>query len=106
MLESVERAIILIRGVKDNLIFFDMKSDGVRITANSEIGNVAEFVTAELSGKELKIAMNGKYLLDALKAVEEDSVLLSFNTAVSPFTVEGAQVKQSSYLMMPVRINA
>ena len=106
LVESVERAIILIRGNKDNLIFFDMKADGVRITANSEIGNVAEFVGAELDGKELKIAMNGKFLLDALKAIEEESVVISFNTAVSPFTVEGVQVKQSSYLMMPVRMNA
>ena len=105
LIESIERAIILIRGNKDNLILFDMKSDGVRITANSEIGNVAEFVSAELEGKELRIAMNGKYLLDALKAVEEEMVVISFNTPVSPFTVEGTQVKQSSYLMMPVRTN-
>ena len=106
LIESVERAIILIRGDKNNLIVFEMKNDGARITANSEMGNVAEFVNAALQGKELKIAMNGKYLLDALKALEEESVVLSFNTPVSPFTAENAEKKQSEYLILPVRTNA
>ena len=105
LIESVERAVLLIRGDKNNLVTFDIKAGAVMITANSEIGNVAECVGAELSGKELKIAMNGKYMLDALKALEEESVKIRFNTPVSPFTVENAENKESEYLILPVRTN-
>lgn len=40
--ESVERAIVLIRGDKNNLVLFDIGGGSVKITANSEIGNVSE----------------------------------------------------------------
>ena len=104
LLDSVERASVLIRGDKNNLIVFDIKQNGIFITANSEIGNVAETVEAEVLGGELKIAMNGKFLSDALKALDEEEVRISFNTEISPFTLENKEDKSSSYLILPVRI--
>ena len=103
MIDSVERASVLIRGDKNNLITFDIKPERIVINANSDMGKVEETVTAELDGKELKIAMNGKYLLDALKALDGEDVLLSFNTSVSPFTLENTENKSSQYLILPVR---
>lgn len=103
MIDSVERASVLIRGDKNNLISFDIKLGKVVINANSDMGKVEETVTAELDGKELKIAMNGKYLLDALKALDAEEILLSFNTSVSPFTLENAESGTSQYLILPVR---
>ena len=73
------------------------------INANSDMGKVEETVSAELDGKELRIAMNGKFLLDAIKALEEEYILLSFNTSISPFTLENAEDKKCQYLVLPVR---
>ena len=101
--ESVERASVLIRGDKNNLILFDIKSGKINLTANSEMGKVEETVEAVLDGAELKIAMNAKYLMDALKALEEEKVQLSFNASVSPFTVENVECKRDQYLVLPVR---
>ena len=70
------------------------------------MGKVEETVAVELNGKELKIAMNGKYLLDALKALEAETVMMSFNTSVSPFTVENADGGASQYLILPVRTSS
>ena len=103
IVDSVERASVLIRGDKNNLIIFDIKNGKIVINANSEMGKVEEIVAAELDGKELKIAMNGKFLLDALKALDEENILLSFNTTVSPFTLENVENKNCKYLILPVR---
>ena len=61
---------------------------------------------ADVSGNELKIAMNGKFLLDALKALDEERAVLSFNSAVSPFTLENENKKDNAYLILPVRTTA
>lgn len=106
LIDSVERASVLIRGDKNNLISFDLKMNKIVINANSDMGKVEETVTADLDGKELKIAMNGKYLLDALKALTDETVVLSFNTPVSPFTLENAEESGSQYLILPVRTGA
>ncbi|MBE5739466.1 MAG: DNA polymerase III subunit beta [Clostridiales bacterium] len=104
LIDSVERASVLIRGDKNNLILLDVKHDKIIINANSDMGKVEETVSAtDMEGKELKIAMNGKYLLDALKALEEEIVVLSFNTSVSPFTIENVEDKSCQYLVLPVR---
>jgi DNA polymerase-3 subunit beta len=103
MISSIERAAIVIRGNKKTWVEFDIKPGSLTINANSEIGNVTESVTAQTSGKELKIAMNEKYILDALKALDAETVMMSFNTSVSPFTVENAEGGTSQYLILPVR---
>ena len=101
--ESVERASVLIRGDKNNLISFDIKPGKIGLSANSEMGKIDESVMAELDGAELKIAMNAKYLLDALKALEEEKVVLSFNSNVMPFTAENFENRTNQYLILPVR---
>ena len=69
----------------------------------SDFGNVAEVVKAQVEGVELTISMNAKYLLDALRALEEEKVAISFNGAVSPFILQNEQGKESLYLILPVR---
>ncbi len=101
--ESAERAAILIRGDKNNLVTLDIRNGAVKITSASDVGNVAETVRAEIEGKETTISMNAKFLLDALRALEEEVVEMSFNGAVSPFILQNAEKKDSLYLILPVR---
>ena len=63
----------------------------------------AESVSSETEGLDLGISMNAKYLLDALKGLEEEKVTLSFNGAISPFILQNANKKESLYLILPVR---
>jgi len=103
LMQSIERAGVLTRGDKNNLVVFDIKSDKIVINANSDMGKIEETVNTELDGKELKIAMNGKYLLDAVKALTEENIVLSFNMPNSPFTIENEEDKCFQYLVMPMR---
>ena len=103
LVDSIERASVLIRGDKNNLVLFDIKPDKIVITANSDMGKVEETVACDLDGKELKIAMNGKYIMDAVKSLSEEEVVLSFNLPIAPFTVENVEDKHCQYLVLPVR---
>ena len=102
-IESIERASVLIRGDKNNLILLDIQNGKITIKANSEIGKVEESVGAKLEGLELKIAMNAKYFMDALKALTEEKVEIKFNSNVSPFVLENVEDKTGQYLILPVR---
>ena len=107
LMDSMERASVLTRGDKNNLVIFDIKADGIRLTANSDMGNVDEMVASELEGKELKIAMNGKFMLEALKALDDEQVKISFNTPIAPFVAENTETENGgTYLILPVRTNS
>ncbi len=100
---SAERANILNRGDKNNLVTLDISQSGVRVTSVSDYGNVAEVIPASVEGKDLSISMNAKFLLEALKALEEEEVVINFNGPVSPFVLQNKEEKTSLYLILPVR---
>lgn len=103
LIASVERAAVLIRGDKNNLVTMAIDSDCVRVSSVSDFGNVDESVKATVEGVEMTISMNAKYLLDALRALDEENVTISFNGPVSPFILQNETAKESLYLILPVR---
>lgn len=100
---SIERAAILVRSDKNSLIIFDIDHDGIVISSNSEIGSVQEPVKAQTEGKDIKIAMNSKFIIEAINALSEDNVILAFNSQVQPFICENEVNKDRLYLILPVR---
>lgn len=100
---SIERAAILVRSDKNSLIILDIAGDKIEISSASELGNVQEPVKAEVEGKDVRIAMNSKFIIDAVNALEEEEIVLNFNASVQPFTCQNAQNKDKLYLILPVR---
>lgn len=100
---SIERAAILVRGDKNSLIIFDVAGDRIEISSASEIGNVQEPVKAEIEGKDVRIAMNSKFIIEAVNALNEEEIVLSFNKQVDPFICQNGENKESLFLILPVR---
>ncbi len=103
LMASCERAAIVNRGDKNNLVTLTVGAEDIKISSASDYGNVSETVPAETEGVDLTISMNAKFLLDALKALGEEKATASFNGAVSPFIVQNCGDKHSLYLILPVR---
>lgn len=100
---SIERAAVLVRNDKNSLIIFDINSDRIEISSNSEIGRVQEPVRAETEGKDVRIAMNSKFIIEAVNALKEDKLCLKLNSGIQPFVCENVENKDSLYLILPVR---
>ena len=105
LLNSIERASLLAKEGKNNLIKLSIFRDKILITSRSEEGNVKEEVFIEKEGADLDIGFNSKYILDVLKVVSDDSIALEFNTSVSPCLIKPVEGKKYEYLVLPVRIS-
>ncbi len=103
LIASAERAAILIRGDKNNLVTLDIANGMIKISSVSDYGNVAESVEGNVAGLDLTISMNAKYLIDALRALNEEQIVISFNGAISPFILQNEEQKGNLYLILPVR---
>ena len=57
-------------------------------------------------GNDLEIGFNSKYLLDALKVIDDEQVVLDMNTAVTPCILHPIEGNAYEYLILPVRIPA
>ena len=104
LMESIERASLLSKEGKNNLIKFAIKDTIVTITSKSEEGNVREEVIINKEGEDLDIGFNAKYVLDVLKSIDDEDIYMFFNTSITPCLVEPVNGDSFEYLILPVRI--
>lgn len=104
LLESVERASLLAKEGKNNLIKLDIKENKIIITSRSEEGNVKEEVLISKNGEDLEIGFNSKYLIDALKVITTEEIKMELNTSISPCLLKPIEGNQFEYLILPVRL--
>ena len=76
------------------------------ITSNSEEGNVKEDIIMEKEGENLEIGFNSKYMMDALKAIEDEEIKLEFSSSIKPCLVKPLIGNEYEYLILPVRISS
>lgn len=106
LLESIERASLLAKEGKNNLIKLIIKNNLLTITSRSEEGNVIEELIMEKTGEDLEIGFNSKYVMDVLKAVDDEKILMEFNTSTTPCLVKPMEGEEFEYLILPVRISS
>ncbi len=106
LLNSIERAAIVAKNDRYNVVKLDVKENVMTVSAKSEVGNVNENVNINLNGKDIAIAFNGKYVLEYLKIINEDFINLNLNSPIDPCIINSVGNEEYLYLVLPVRINA
>lgn len=106
LLNSIERASLLAKEGKNNLVRFSIRDDNMIITSNSDIGNVHEEIPITLEGEDLDIAFNSRYFIEALKIIDSEEIYLEFTTNVSPCILKPVDGVKYIYLLLPVRVSS
>lgn len=104
--DAIDRAYLLSREDKSNIVKMVMKENGtVEISSSSsELGKVTETLPAtELNGDLLRISFNSKYMLDALKVFESDYIRFGFTGAMSPIIIRPEDGTSLLQLILPYR---
>ena len=105
-LQAIDRASLLAREGKNNVVKFTTIQDGVvEISSNTpEIGNVVEELQSQsVEGEELKISFSAKFMMDALKTIEGTEIKISFTGAMRPFVIRPINDDSILQLILPVR---
>ena len=101
---SIERASLMAKDGNTNLIKLDIQQDNLIISSNSQLGKVREEISIKLQGDEIQIAFNSRYLLDVLKSMEEEEIVIELTSSVSPCVIKGKNSNNAKYLVLPVRL--
>jgi len=102
---SLDRAAILSRGEKNNLVKLDIKEDTLHLVSNSDDGaNLHEIVAINLVGKDMTIAFNSRYLLDCMRVIDDEFIKINLNTPVNPCVITPCDKEDYLYLILPVRM--
>lgn len=101
--ESIERASIMSKFEKTNLIKIEVKDEKILITSNSEMGDAKEVISVKSSGKDVIVGFNAKYLSDCLKAINDDFIEIDIKNPTSPCIIKPIEGEEYLYLIVPVR---
>ena len=82
--------------------------DLASISADAQdIGNANESIPVSYSGENFDIAFNVRYLLEGLKVIASENVLLKCNIATTPAVfVPEDNLNSFTYLVMPVQVRS
>ncbi len=104
IISSLERASLISRDARKMPVKLEIGGGKVIITSQTEIGKAYEEIDSVTEGEELKIAFNPRYLIDALKAIEDEKVAIQFNSPLGPCIIKPQDGDLYKYLILPLRI--
>lgn len=105
---AMERARLLSNATQNGTVKLEFKNGVVSSHVHSpEVGRVNEEIdTSAVSGEDLSISFNPTYLIEALKAIDSEQVVIRFISSVRPFTLVTEGNEQGFIqLITPVRTN-
>ncbi|HLR09772.1 MAG TPA: DNA polymerase III subunit beta [Sporosarcina sp.] len=105
LLQSIDRASLLAKEERNNIVRFSTEDKMIEVSSNSpEIGKVEELVEAiKIEGEELKISFSAKYMMDALRAIDGQDIEIQFTGAMRPFILKSVDEDSILQLILPVR---
>ncbi|MCY7338190.1 MAG: DNA polymerase III subunit beta [Chamaesiphon sp.] len=105
LLTALERIAVL--SDQSNLVKFSIDSakQSLELSVESQDrGSGRESLTAQISGSDLDIAFNIKYLMDGLKTLPTQEITLSLNGPLEPAILTPLGGINMTYLVMPVQL--
>lgn len=99
LLKSIEKVSIM-ANEKNNTIKLIFKNNQLILLSESEDGSVKDIIDIDYKEAELEINFNYLYILDFLKVVNDEIVLIELNNDLSATIFRG----EFLYLLMPVQV--
>lgn len=106
LISGLERIGVL-AAQKNNVVklVIDHKQQQIHLSAEApQLGSGQESLPAQISGDDLEIAFNVKYMIDGLKSMSGTEVQLKLNTATTPAVFSPLAGTKLTYLIMPIQI--
>lgn len=79
------------------------KSQLLVSSSNSDYGNHEAIINSEVKGKNIDIVFNWRYVLDGLKNINSDELVLEFNSDQRPAVIKPVNNSDFFYILMPIR---
>ena len=104
-LDCIDRATLLVKEGDKKPIIINIEDGQMELSIDSQIGSMKEDIDIEKEGKDIMIGFNPKFLIDALKVIDDEEISIYLMNPKAPcFIRDDAQ--QYIYLILPVNFNA
>jgi len=103
-LECIDRATLLVKEGDKKPVIISIEEGKMELKINSTIGSMDEEITIEKQGKDLMIGFNPKFLIDALRVIEDETIDVYLVNPKAPCFIRDKDANYT-YLVLPVNFN-
>lgn len=104
-LNCIDRATLLIKEGDKKPIIINILDDVMELKIKSQIGSMDEEIMIAKEGRDLLIGFNPKFLIDALRVIDDEEVTLYLMNPKAPCFIKNDK-EEYIYLILPVNFNA
>jgi DNA polymerase-3 subunit beta len=103
---AVERMSLLANDKIPSPVKCNFSEDSIKLTCKTSMGKANDVINTIISGNDVEIGFNNRYLLEALKNCDTDEVELELNGGISPMIIKPTKSDSFIYLVVPMRISS
>ena len=103
-LDCIDRASLFIRESDKRPIIIQITEGSMELKINSAMGSMDEQIDIEKEGKDILIGFNPKFLMDALKVIDDEVIHIYLVNPKAPCFIRDEE-RQYTYLILPVNFN-
>lgn len=100
----IERASLLVKEGDKKPIIMNILDDSMELKINSFIGSMNEDIDITKTGKDLMIGFNPKFILDALRVIDDENIDIYMINPKAPCFIRD-EAQKYIYLILPVNFN-
>jgi DNA polymerase-3 subunit beta len=100
----LERTSIISKEPNKHPVRLRIDADLITLSSINEYGATREEILADSEGPRMEIGFNPRYIIDALKAIDEDQICLLFTSPLSPMIIKSVERDDYRYLILPLRL--
>ena len=78
--------------------------DGIVLSCVSDTGDAKEVITSIVEGKDIEIGFNPRYVIEALKAIDDTEISIEFTTNISPVLIKPTINNDYIYVVLPIKL--
>lgn len=104
---SILERIAVLADQKNNIVKLSIDNENQEITLSCEaqdVGSGTESIPAQISGENIDIAFNVKYLMEGLKELPSSEIQMHLNQSLTPVIFTPLGGLKMTYLAMPVQL--
>ena len=106
-INCVERASLIVDEKLKTPIKCEFSGNTLMVSCSTQYGRVNDMITIDKDGPDLEIGFNNKYLLDALRACKEDTIIAELSSPLMSMVIKSATPREDGsfvYLVLPCRL--
>ncbi len=104
-LDSIDRATLMIKEGDKKPVVISINDDVINLKIRSVIGSMDEDIDIQKTGEDLMIGFNPKFIIDALRAISDETITIYLENSRAPGIIRDEEGKYV-YLVLPVNFNS